>query len=91
MEQKFGIGDIVLSKAGRDKGNYFVIMSLDEMFAQICDGDIRKIDKPKKKKLKHIKKIEVADKYIKDKLLGEGDVTNRELRRAISKFDETLG
>ena len=90
MEQKFTIGDIVLSRAGRDKDNYFVIMTLDEMYAEICDGDLHKVDKPKKKKLKHLKKTDGFSQYIKDKILEETKVTNTELRRAISEFEETL-
>ena len=50
MEEKFLIGDIVLSGAGRDKGKNFVVVSVDGIFAQICDGDLRKADNPKKKK-----------------------------------------
>ena len=91
MEQKFLIGDIVLSRAGRDKDHYFVIMSLDEVFAQVCDGDLHKTDKPKKKKLKHLKKTDGFSQYIKDKILEDSKVTNTELRRAISEFEETLG
>ena len=68
MEQNFSTGDIVLSKAGRDKGNYFVVMSLDDVFAEICDGDLRKADKPKKKKLKHLKSTGAYSLDIKDKI-----------------------
>ena len=89
MEEKFSIGDIVMSKAGRDKGHCFIIMSLDDEFAQICDGDLRKIDKPKKKKLKHLNKTHGSSQYIKDKLIEGTKVTNTELRRAISEFEET--
>lgn len=88
MEEKFDIGDIVLSKAGRDKGNYFVIMSLEGMFAQICDGDLHKTDGPKKKKLKHLKSMESCSEYIKEKLLQDAKVTNKELRRAVAEFEE---
>ena len=91
MEQNFSTGDIVLSKAGRDKGNYFVIVSLDEMFAEICDGDLHKTDKPKKKKIKHLKKTGGFSQYIKDKILEGAKVTNTELRRVVSEFEATLG
>ena len=50
-------GQIVFSKAGRDKGRAFVIVSVDNDFAQICDGETRPLCKPKKKKKKHLQPV----------------------------------
>ncbi|MEG0912883.1 MAG: hypothetical protein RSB78_00715 [Oscillospiraceae bacterium] len=47
-------GSAVVSKAGRDKGRFFAVLELDSDFAMIADGDLRKIDKPKRKKLRHL-------------------------------------
>lgn len=48
-------GQIVKSKAGRDAGRHFVIFEvLDEDYVQIVDGDLRKVEKPKKKKRRHL-------------------------------------
>ena len=49
---EIGIGSVVISKAGRDKGDNFIVLSLDGEFAMLANGDLRKVDKPKKKKLK---------------------------------------
>ena len=49
------LGTVVISKAGRDAGRYFVILDIvDDAHVLICDGDLRKVQKPKKKKLKHL-------------------------------------
>lgn len=49
------LGRVVLSKAGRDKGNFFVITDiLDENYVIISDGVKRKLKASKKKKLKHL-------------------------------------
>lgn len=49
------IGQIVKSKAGRDKGRIFIVCSVvDEQNVLVCDGDLRKLDSPKKKKIKHL-------------------------------------
>lgn len=49
------VGRVVLSKAGRDKGNFFVITDiLDENYVIISDGVKRKLKSSKKKKLKHL-------------------------------------
>lgn len=52
---KYNIGDIVCVVAGRDIGNYFVIMNIvDSQYAYLVDGKKRTIEKPKKKKFKHL-------------------------------------
>ncbi|MEA5096813.1 MULTISPECIES: KOW domain-containing RNA-binding protein [Sedimentibacter] len=49
------IGQIVKSKAGRDKGRIFIVCNVaDEQNVLVCDGDLRKLDSPKKKKIKHL-------------------------------------
>ena len=54
-EQNFQIGRLVRSRAGRDAGRYFVITGFpEENYAYISDGAVRKLNAPKKKKLKHL-------------------------------------
>lgn len=87
MDIEINIGDIVLSKAGRDSGRYYIVIKREENFAFICDGDLHKTDKPKKKKLKHLKSDGHSSEYVKAKLDEGAKVTNAELRRAISEFE----
>ena len=47
-------GSAAVSKAGRDKGRWFAVLSIEDGFANIADGDLRKLEKPKRKKLKHL-------------------------------------
>lgn len=47
-------GSVVVSKAGRDKGRFFLVVSVENDFALIADGDLRKLENPKRKKLKHL-------------------------------------
>ena len=91
MEDTFNVGDIVLSKAGRDCGSYFVVVSVDDNFVFICDGDLHKTDNPKKKKIKHVKYTGGASEYIAAKIAEDAKVTNTELRRAIQEFEESNG
>lgn len=83
-----GLGSIVFSKAGRDKGDYFVVVACEGEYAYICDGKTRKCDKPKKKKLKHMTVTKAVSELICEKLTETGKVTNNEIRRAISEFRE---
>lgn len=47
----YKIGQVVLAKAGKEKGEIFVIVALDEKFAYLADGKRLKADNPKKKVL----------------------------------------
>ncbi len=90
MEDNFNIGDIVLSKAGRDKDRYFVVVATENIFAFVCDGDLRKTDNPKKKKFKHLKATGAKSEYVEEKLIAGVKVTNAELRRTLSEFEDSI-
>ena len=48
-------GQVVKSKAGRDKSRVFVIVDIiDDSFVLLADGDLRKLSSPKRKKIKHL-------------------------------------
>lgn len=49
------LGQVVMSTQGRDAGRLFIVVGFaEENHVLICDGALRKIDKPKKKKVKHL-------------------------------------
>ncbi|MBQ8556908.1 MAG: KOW domain-containing RNA-binding protein [Clostridia bacterium] len=49
-------GRVVLSTQGRDAGRYFIVLKvLDEQLVLMADGLTRKLDHPKKKKVKHLR------------------------------------
>ena len=76
--------DVVRSLRGRDAGELFFVSSTDGIYALIVNGRDRRIDKPKKKKLKHLEFVERRDDRT-DRKLREGEkVTNSELRRALA-------
>ena len=50
-------GMLAKSKAGHDKGQLYVIYDMDETYVYLVDGKIRTIEKPKKKKQKHVQII----------------------------------
>ncbi len=57
---KVSVGAIVFSKAGRDRGYYFVVVSVCDEFVYLADGRFRTLSNPKKKNARHIVPI-VAD------------------------------
>lgn len=48
------IGSIVRSKAGRDKGMLFLVVDIKDGYIYVSDGKLRRVESPKKKKLKHL-------------------------------------
>ncbi|MEI6603069.1 MAG: KOW domain-containing RNA-binding protein [Clostridia bacterium] len=78
------IGRLVKSKAGRDKGRLFLILQIiDEHYVFIADGDLRKIETPKKKKMKHLQLTNtVFTEFMQKKALGAPNL-NAELRKMI--------
>ena len=50
-------GMLAKSKAGHDKGKVYVIYEMDETYVYLVDGIIRGIEKPKRKKRKHVQVI----------------------------------
>ncbi len=78
--------DIVVSLAGRDKGRRFFVLETDGIYAVIADGKVRKLENPKRKKLKHLRLAARTDSTVAEKI-REGDIVlNSELRRDLAIF-----
>lgn len=77
-------GRICRSKSGRDKGRYFIIKEVaDENYVYIVDGMLRKMQNPKKKKLKHLElKPEIVE-TIAEKFSSGTKVFDAEIASAI--------
>ncbi|MDO5022013.1 MAG: KOW domain-containing RNA-binding protein [Eubacteriales bacterium] len=55
MKPQIKPGIVVKSQKGRDKGRLFMVLyQVDADFVMVCDGKLRKLDKPKKKRCKHL-------------------------------------
>ena len=55
--EKYEVGMLARSKAGHDKGHVYVIHQVDETYVYLADGRVKTVEKPKKKKYKHIQII----------------------------------
>ena len=79
------LGQVVYSMAGRDKGNKFVVIDIvDESYVLISDGDLRRIENAKRKKIKHLKITGEVIQTLCDKLEKKDRVSNSEIRKALS-------
>ena len=78
------IGRVAVSTAGRDKGRFFIILDIiDEQYVYIVDGDLRSKDRPKKKKIKHLRFCSEVLGNIAEKLKTNVRVFDAEIRSAI--------
>lgn len=87
---EFKLGEIIVSKAGRDSGRYFAVMWDKDEYIGLCDGDLRKTDSVKKKKKKHVKTTGKVCEYLNGKLSSGVKVTNSEIRRSISELTSEI-
>jgi ribosomal protein L14E/L6E/L27E len=88
MAGSFFCGQIVMSKAGRDKGRLFVIMEIaSEEYVLLADGDLRKVENPKKKNIKHLAGHKASLPEIAQKIKNNEKIENIDLRRAIEPYE----
>lgn len=81
MMPKLEVGQVVYSTAGRDEGRIFIVLGIiDDNYVYISDGDLRKVSKPKKKKVKHLRETGMIADTIKEKLLSNKKVEDFEIR-----------
>lgn len=78
--------DIVIALNGRDKGKHFFVVEMEDIYAFLSDGKSRRIDKPKRKKLKHLKLETKSDCRTASKIRCGDKVTNSEIRRALAEY-----
>ena len=77
---EFVSGMVVISSAGHDGGTWFAVTGADERYVYIADGKERKLDKPKRKNKKHIRKTGLT--------VDITDMTDKGLRRALSALSK---
>ena len=88
LNKPIQLGSIVFSKMGRDSGRFFIVTEIvDDSYVMIADGDIRRLEKPKKKKIKHLKSIGVKSDKIREKLLDNTKIYDAEIYSIIRKYN----
>ena len=55
--EHFEVGMMARSKCGHDAKNVYVITAVEDAYVYLVDGKVRTLDKPKKKKKKHVQLI----------------------------------
>ena len=81
--ERYMNGMLARSKAGHDFNKVYVIVESEESYVYLTDGEIRTLDRPKKKKKKHVQPIcKVYD------LTGADDVAIKRIIKEWKKEEE---
>ena len=78
------ISDVVVSTAGRDQDELFYVIAEDPIFLYLANGKDRSLEKPKRKKRKHVQKVLRSETRVAEKLRHGDKVLNSELRRDLA-------
>ena len=77
--------DIVISLNGRDKDKCFFVLGIEDEYVLLADGKGRRIEKPKRKKLKHVQFEAKSECRVSEKIRNNEKISNSDLRRALAQ------
>ena len=85
------LGEFATSKAGHDKDRLYMIVGEEEEWVYLCDGRLRGVEHPKKKKKKHIQIIhssaeDALIQSMQQNLPGEKDEINRRICKTLEAY-----
>ena len=80
------IGCFATSLAGHDHNNVYIIVDADDEYVYLADGKLKKVDNPKKKKLKHVQLIKRTDDTIACRINNNVALSNEDIKYAIKNI-----
>lgn len=80
--------DIIISTAGRDIGKLFYVVDVEENYVLLANGKERRLENPKRKKLKHVRRLPRTETRVAEKISSGDKVLNSELRRDLAKISQ---
>ena len=82
--QEFVVGDLVVSTAGHDMGQFYVIVDIiDKNYVALADGKNKPITSPKKKKIKHILSLDCRDVDFEQKISKKDVDSNAYIKKIL--------
>ena len=92
MSLEYQIGQVVYSKSGHDQGDVQMICAIEGEYLLLADGRRRKLEKPKRKKKKHVQPTFYVEKDLAAKLqTGEyllADLLDADIKKALKKYQQ---
>lgn len=81
---------LAISRSGHDKDSLYVIIKEETNLVYLADGELKPIEKPKKKNRKHIQIIKNLPKEITE-VFTQQDFRNEDIKRAIKLYQTHTG
>lgn len=89
-ERELGLGRVVCSRAGRDKGQYYVVVRIiDDRFVEVADGLKKKVASPKKKNVRHLVVQDQVAVEVARKLAAGQKVDDAEIRSVLRSWRQS--
>ncbi|TJX14083.1 hypothetical protein E9840_07360 [Tissierella creatinini] len=91
LSNKLTVGQVVKSRAGRDNGKIFLVLKvINDQYVHIVDGDLRKLNNPKKKKVRHLTIYNTVITEFQEKLGDAVEVNDAYVRRVLEPFNKSI-
>ena len=84
---RFRAGQMALSDAGHDRGKLYVILEVQGESVLVADGLNKTVEKPKKKNIRHVRRMNYIDPEIDARLNGECPLNNEDILKALQLFE----
>ena len=84
------VGDVVISISGHDMGEWYIVANIQNEFVYLIDGKNKPIEKPKKKKIKHVIKANYFAEEVAQKIANKVYLQNAEVRKALKFFKNNI-
>jgi len=80
-------GRLACSVQGRDRGRFYLVVGTQgDNFVLVADGVVRKVERPKKKNVKHLVFYDLVAESIAGRLSAGRRVTNEELQSELENL-----
>ena len=83
---EYQIGQVVYSKSGHDKGNVLLVAAVDGEYLTLVDGKCRTLEKPKRKKKKHVQPTSYIEETVAEKLMHGSYLQDAQVRKALKLY-----
>lgn len=84
---RFQAGQMAISDAGHDRGKLYVIIEVRDETVLLADGLRKTVEKPKKKNICHVRRMNYIAPEIDARLNGECPLNNEDILKAIQLFE----
>ncbi len=65
---------------------YLIVIDANDEYVYLCDGNLRKIENPKKKKIKHVEVTEFYSEVIAEKVKNKKKISNQDIKKALKEI-----